>query len=799
MTSKINPAASSSTPASSALEDADALELQSPATVDEDASRALPFPKTPTASFAARTLAESTHQWRTKATHLRADAPNVLIIMLDDVGFAHANTVGGAIHTPTLSRIADTGVRYNAFHTTAISSATRASLLTGRNHHRVESGTITELASDFDGYTGEIPKTSATIPEVLKHYGYSTAAFGKWHNTPAQDVSAAGPFDRWPTGCGFDHFYGFMGAESSQYEPSLYRNTTPIERPDDPHYHLSEDLATQATAWLRQQHALAPEKPFLMYWAPGAVHGPHQVFSEWSDKYSGKFDAGWDVYREDAFKRQKELGWIPRDSKLTPRPDTMPAWNDLSDDEKRFQARLMEVYAGFLEHADTQAGKVVDELERLGLRDNTLIFYVLSDNGASSEGWSGTINEMLTLNGVPMPFAQQMKILEEQYGGLPALGGPKVANMYHAGWAWAGESPFQGTKLVAGYFGGTRVPMAISWPKGIKADAEVRGQFHHVNDIAPTIYDVIGITPPESVNGFSQDPLDGISLAYTFSDGKVATQKTHQYFEVFGSRGIYSEGWMASVFGPRVPWLPGAYAAYANWNPDQDVWALYKLDDDYSQSTDISRDYPQKLAELKEKFDGEARANHVYPIGAGLGPLLNPSARVGTKQTEWHFNADVTRLPEFCAPNLRARNNKVTVDVNVRANAGGVLYSLGAVAGGLVLYMDDGYLRYEYNFLGVARTKLSSLERVASGPHRFDLETIMSGPAPGAPATLVMSVDGVEVARKETPFTVPLAFSASETFNVGMDLGCPVTLDYRDRAPFKFNGQINDVHIVYKS
>ena len=757
----------------------------------------LPFPKTPTASVAGRTLAESTHQWRSKTSALRADAPNVLIIMLDDVGFAHADTVGGAIHTPTLSRIADTGVRYNAFHTTAISSATRASLLTGRNHHRVESGTITELASDFDGYTGEIPKTSATIPEVLKHYGYSTAAFGKWHNTPAQSVSAAGPFDRWPTGCGFDHFYGFMGAESSQYEPSLYLGTTPIERPNDPKYHLSEDLATQATSWLRQQRALAPDKPFLMYWAPGAVHGPHQVFGEWSDKYQGKFDAGWDVYREEAFKRQKALGWIPADSILTPRPDTMPAWDSLSADEKRFQARLMEVYAGFLEHADTQAGRVVDELERLGLRDNTLIFYVLSDNGASSEGWSGTINEMLTLNGVPMPFAQQMKILEEQYGGLPALGGPKVANMYHAGWAWAGESPFQGTKLVAGYFGGTRVPMAVSWPKGIKADAQVRGQFHHVNDIAPTIYDVIGITPPESVDGFEQDPLDGVSLTYTFSDAAAATQKTTQYFEVFGSRGIYSEGWMASVFGPRIPWLPGAYAAYANWKPEEDVWALYKLDGDYSQSTDVSADYPHKLRELKLKFDSEARANHVYPIGAGLGPLLNPAARVGTSQTEWHFNTDVTRLPEFCAPNLRARNNKVTVDVEVPDRAYGVLYALGAVAGGLVLYMDDGYLRYEYNFLGVLRSKLCSPERVTAGAHRFELETIMSGPMPGAPARLAMHIDEKEVAKGDTPFTVPLAFSASETFNVGIDLGCPVTLDYRERAPFKFNGQINDVHIVY--
>jgi arylsulfatase A-like enzyme len=798
MTREIKPAATNACAASSTSEPANPLEKQGEPS-GTNPSRHLPFPRTPTASIAARTLSESSHRWRSKATPLRADAPNVLIIMLDDVGFAHADTVGGAIHTPTLSRVADTGLRYNAFHTTAISSATRASLLTGRNHHRVESGTITELASDFDGYTGEIPKTSATIPEVLQHYGYSTAAFGKWHNTPAQDVSAAGPFDRWPTGCGFDHFYGFMGAESSQYEPSLYRNTSPIERPNDPKYHLSEDLANQATGWLRQQHALAPDKPFLMYWAPGAVHGPHQVFGEWSDKYKGKFDAGWDVYRQEAFRRQKALGWIPADSKLTPRPETLPAWESLSDDEKRFQARLMEVYAGFLEHADTQAGKVVDELERLGLRDNTLIFYVLSDNGASSEGWSGTINEMLTLNGVPMPFAQQMKILEEEYGGLPALGGPKVANMYHAGWAWAGESPFQGTKLVAGYFGGTRVPMAVSWPKGIKADTEVRGQFHHVNDIAPTIYDIIGIAPPESVNGLAQDPLDGVSLAYTFADGTADTQKTHQYFEVFGSRGIYSEGWMASVFGPRIPWLPGAYAAYANWNPDEDVWSLYKLDEDYSQSNDISRDYPQKLEELKQKFDSEARANHVYPVGAGLGPLLNPSARVGTSRTEWHFNTEITRLPEFCAPNLRARNNKVVVDVQIEAEGNGVLYSLGAVAGGLVLYMDDGYLRYEYNFLGVARTKLSSPERVAPGSHRFELETTMSGPAPGASATLVMSVDGVEAARATTPFTAPLAFSASETFNVGVDPGCPVTLDYRDRAPFRFDGQINDVHIVYVS
>ncbi|MGO4391312.1 arylsulfatase [Variovorax sp. M-6] len=757
----------------------------------------LPFASTPTASVAGRTLAQSTHQWRSRSSPLRSSAPNVVVIMLDDVGFAHADTVGGAIHTPTLSRIADTGLRYNAFHTTAICSATRASLLTGRNHHRVESGTITEFASDFDGYTGEIPKSAATIPEVLRHYGYNTAAFGKWHNTPALQTSAAGPFDRWPTGCGFDHFYGFIAAETSQYQPSLYRNTTPIEAPNDPAYHLSEDLAAQAKRWLREQHALAPDKPFFMYWAPGAVHGPHQVFSEWSDKYKGRFDAGWDAYREQAFERQVAMGWIPADSKLTPRPDTLAAWDSLPAEERKYQARLMEVYAGFLEHADVQAGKVVDELERLGLRDNTLIFYVLSDNGASAEGAGGTINEILSISGVPIPFAQQMKILDEQYGGLPALGGPKIANMYHAGWAWAGESPFQGTKLVAGYFGGTRVPMAVSWPKGIQADAAVRGQFHHVNDIAPTIYELVGITPPASVNGVAQDPIDGLSLAYSFADGSASTRKAQQYFEIFGSRGIYADGWMASVFGPRLPWLSATAAAYANWNPDEDVWALYKLDGDYSQSTDLARQHPDKLAELQARFDEEARANNVYPIGAGLGPLLNPSARIGTSQTEWHFNADVTRLPEFCAPNLRARSNKVTVELTVPETGEGVLYALGGMAGGLVLYMDAGHLHFEYNCLSVMRTKLRSTARIEPGARRIELQTLMSGPAPGAPATFLMRVDGIEMARGTAPFTAPLCFTASETLDVGINLGSPVSLDYCDRAPFGFNGRIDDVHIVY--
>lgn len=756
----------------------------------------LPFPPEPSASTVGKTLLDSRHQWRKQPQHVPADAPNVLVIMLDDVGFAQADTFGGAVHTPTLTRIADSGIRYNAFHTTAISSATRAALLTGRNHHHVGAGTITELATDFDGYTGTIPKSTATVAEVLKQYGYSTAAFGKWHNTPPNETTTQGPFEHWPTGYGFEHFYGFLAAETSQYEPRLFNDTTPIEPPRDPKYHLSEDLAGQAVSWMRQHHAYAPDKPFFMYWAPGAIHAPHQIFKEWADKYKGKFDAGWDVYRQQAFGHQKAMGWIPADTQLTPRPATLPAWDSLTPEEKAFHAREMEVVAGFLEHADTQAGKVVDELEREGVRDNTLIFYVLSDNGASAEGIQGTINEMLTLNGVQIPVDQQIKILNQQYGGLAALGGPKLEEHYSAAWAWAGESPFQGTKLVAGYFGGTRTPLAVSWPRQIKPDATIRTQFHHVDDIVPTIYDVLGIAPPKSVNGVVQEPLDGVSMRYTFADAAAAPAKHEQYFEIFGSRAMYKDGWIASVFGPRTPWIAGL-AGLINWNPDNDQWALYELDGDYSQAVDVAAKYPEKLAELQTDFDTQAKANHVYPLGAGMLPLLRPSERIGSRQTAWHFGAETRRLPDFAAPRLGARSNRVVVEADVPAKANGVLYADGGMAGGVTLYFNQGTLCYEYNGAAVARTRLCSPKPLAAGLHRLEMDTAITAPKPGAPAELTLRVDGVEAAKATTPFTEALGFSASETFDVGMDLGSPVSLDYFERAPFSFNGEIHDVHVAY--
>lgn len=567
----------------------------------------LPFPPAASASIAGPTIQESTMRRRTEPTRLGPAAPNVLIVLLDDVGFGIPDTFGGEVRTPTLTRLRNAGIAYNAFHTTSICSPTRAALLTGRNHHRVGNGTIAERATDFEGYTGVIPKTSAAIAEVLHHYGYKSAAFGKWHNTPANQTTAMGPFDRWPTGHGFDYFYGFIAGETSQWEPRLYENTTPIEPPHRKGYHLTEDMVDQAISWLRKHQTFSPDRPFLMYWAPGAVHGPHHVSREWSDRYRGRFDDGWDRYRERTFRRQKELGWIPADAKLTPRPEALAAWDSIPNAERPFQRRLMEVFAGFVEHTDVQVGKLVDGLDELGLRQNTIIFYIWGDNGSSAEGQRGTVSELLAQNNIPNSVGQQLAALE-QLGGLDVLGGPNVDNMYHAGWAWAGGTPFRSTKLVAAHFGGTRNPMVIAWPAGIKPDRTPRTQFHHVNDIAPTLYEVIGIMAPDEVNGFKQDPIDGVSLAYTFADATAKGRKTTQYFENNASRGLYHDGWFACTFGPFVPWdTPGTAARLRDWDANQDEWQLYDLSKDFTQADDLAASEPVRLARMKDLFLAEAK------------------------------------------------------------------------------------------------------------------------------------------------------------------------------------------------
>jgi arylsulfatase A-like enzyme len=756
----------------------------------------LPFPPVPSASKAAPRLQDSVHKRRAQPDHLKPGAPNVLIILLDDVGFGQASTFGGEINTPTLSKLASQGISYNTFHTTSICSPTRAALLTGRNHQRVGNGTIAERAVDWDGYTGVIPKTSATMPEVLRYYGYNTAAIGKWHNTPADQTTAMGPFDRWPTGHGFDYFYGFIAGETSQWEPRLVENTNQIEPPHSQKYHLSEDLAQHGIDWLRRHQAFTPDKPFFLYWAPGAGHGPHQIFKEWADKYKGKFDDGWDAYRDRVFARQKQLGWIPADTKLTPRADNMPSWDSIPEAQRPFQRRLMEIFAGFVEHVDAQAGRVVDELDRLGIRDNTIVIYIFGDNGASAEGQNGTISELLAQNGIPNTVEQQIEALD-RIGGLDALGGPKTDSMYHAGWAWAGDTPFQYTKLIASHFGGTRNPMVISWPKGIKHDGIPRAQFHHVNDIAPTIYEIVGIKPPKVVDGFTQDPIDGVSLAYTFADAKAPTRKHVQYFDNNGSRAIYQDGWIAATFGPLVPWLPGA-PGLAEWDSAKDRWELYNITRDFSEADDLAAKDPKRLAQLQKTFDTQARANQVYPLGAGIWLRLHPEDRIKTPYTSWNFDSTTTRMPEFTAPGLGRESNVVTIDTEIGENASGVLYALGGAGGGLTLYMDKGTLVYEYNMMIIERYIARSSAKLPAGKRRIMVTTTLQSQQPLSAADVVLTVDGQEVARTTVKRTVPGAFSASETFDVGVDLGSPVSIDYFDRAPFRFDGKIEKVAVQMK-
>ena len=758
----------------------------------------LPFPPQPSGSIAGRTMQESIYSPKPAPRYLPEDAPNILIVLIDDAGPGMPDVFGGEVHTPTLERVFNDGIGYNRFHTTAMCSPTRASLLTGRNQHRVGFGQIAEFANDWDGYSGRIPRSSALQAEVLKDYGYTTAAFGKWHNTPADETTVAGPFENWPSELGFEYFYGFLGGEASQYEPNLVLNTTSVLPPKTPEegYHLSEDLADNAISWLRNHKAIQPDKPFYMYWATGAIHGPHQVHKEWADKYKGKFDDGWDAYRERVFKRAKEKGWIPANAQLTPRHEKMPSWDSIPEDEKPFQRRLMEVCAGFAEHADAQAGRLIDEVEKLGYGDNTLIFYIWGDNGSSSEGQVGTISELLAQNGIPSTIQQHIEALEE-LGGLDVLGSPLTDNMYHGGWAWAGSAPYQGVKLLASHFGGTRNPMAVRWPAKIKPDATPRPQFHHCNDVVPTIYEILGITPPREVYGVMQDPIDGVSMAYSFDNPQAEGRLRTQYFEVNGSRAIYHNGWMASAFGPRIPWVPGLDPSILTWTPDKDTWELYNLEEDWTQANDLAAQMPEKLDQMKQIFLIEAAKNKVLPIGGGLFIGLNPQYRISPPNTEWTFPGDFVRMPEFTAPALGNRNNLVTIDADIPADANGVLYKLGANSGGLTLFVEDGILCYEYNLFIIQRTKIRASEKLPTGRVKIEVETSYIELKAAGPLKVTLKVNGQVVAEGTVPVSAPVLFTANDCLDIGQALGSPVSLDYREKAPFKFNGTIEQVHVKY--
>ena len=757
-----------------------------------NAQDVLPFPTPPMGGKVGATMQESVHKWRTQPKRLPEDAPNILIVMLDDAGFGQPDTFGGEIHTPTMSRLAKAGISYNAFHTTAMCSPTRAALMTGRNHNRVGFGQIAEFANDWDGYTGVIPKSSATIAEVLGYYGYATAAFGKDHNTPV-DQLANGPYDRTPTGRGFDYFYGFIAGETSQWEPALWENINPISPPhvkDHEDYHLTEDMADKAITWMNRHLAVNPDRPFLMWWTPGAVHGPHHVANTWADKYQDKFSDGWDAYQKRVFERQKAMGWIPADTKLAPRPEGMPAWEDLSEKERAFQARLMEVFAGFLEHTDVQVGKLIDELEARGIRDNTMVIYILSDNGASAEGMNGSIAELNAQNGIPTTVAEHMEVLEG-LGGLDAIGGPKTDNMYHSAWAWAGDSPFRYTKLIAADWGGTRTPMVISWPARIKPDKTPRPQFTHVNDVVPTLYEILGIKPPKVVDGHEQDPIDGVSFAYTFDSATAPEQKTTQYFDIMGSRGIYHKGWMASTFGPRTPW-EAEVPDISNWDPMQDQWELFNTRRDFSLMHDLAAEEPEKLEDLKSLFMRVAEENKVLPIGGGLLGPLNPQEMKRSTNTEWTLFEGMTRIPESQAPNVRNGNVRAEIEAEVPENANGVIFALGGYAGGVSLYALDGELYYEYSALLLKRDKIK-VGKLPTGEVKIDLE--MRTPLErAAPAEVTFWINGKEAATGTVQRTVPGTFTASETFDVGMDTCSPVADGYFDEAPFKFEGKLKQIY-----
>ncbi|MCX7547751.1 arylsulfatase [Xanthomarina sp. F1114] len=762
------------------------------------AQQILPFPPEPSGSQAGLTMETSTYKKREEAKHLPDNAPNILIILIDDIGPGSASTYGGEINTPNLTRVADLGVSYNRFHSTAMCSPTRAALLTGRNHTGVGNGQIAALANDFDGFSGVIPKSAATVAEVLKAYGYNTSAFGKWHNTPEDQITNKGPFDYWPTGYGFENFYGFLAGEASQYEPTLVHNTTYVTEEREEGYHLSEDLADKTIKWLQEQKTYAPEKPFFVYWAPGAAHGPHHVPKEWADKYKGKFDDGWDKYRERVFKRQKDMGWIPQNTQLTPRPETMASWASIPENEKPFQRRLMEVWAGFAEHADYHAGRVIDEIERMGELDNTLIFYIWGDNGSSSEGLNGTISEQLAQNAIPTKISQHIEALNE-LGGLDVLGTNKVDNMFHAGWAWAGSTPYKGTKLVGGYFGGTRQPMAVSWPKGIKHDGKPRAQFHHVIDVTPTIYEILNIQEPEVVNGFEQDDMDGVSMVYSLNNPDAKGTHKTQFFDIMASRGIYSDGWMASTMGLRKPWIGGAPEGAKTWSPMNDTWELYNLDEDWSQANDLAAKYPKKLEEMKMLFISESTKYKNLPIGGGLWAtaFFHPEDAPASPLTKWTFDVPLTRMPESAAPKLGKMSSLVKMEIkDAPENAEGVLYALAGFAGGVACFVQDGYINYEFNLFEIERTKIRSSEKLPKGKSTVEVESKLVDKIGGA-MDVSIKINGKVVGTKRVPRAMSLHFTSNATFDIGTDLDSPVCLEYFDQAPFPFNGKIGKTEIEY--
>jgi arylsulfatase len=715
-------------------------------------------------------------------------APNVVIVLIDDIGFGHSSAFGGPIHMPTLERMASEGLRYNRFHTTALCSPTRTALLTGRNHHVNNAGAIMELATGFEGNTGIRPLSVTPLAQILRLNGYSTAAFGKYHETPPWEVSTSGPYDRWPTGSGFDKFYGFIGGETNQWAPAIYDGTVRVEHKPTPGYHFTVDMTDQAIKWVSAQQALTPDKPFYMYFATGATHAPHHVPKEWIEKYKGQFSGGWDKLREETFARQKEMGVIPADAKLTPRPAEIPAWDDMSADQKRLFERQMETFAGFAEQTDHEVGRLVDQLEAIGELDNTIFFYIVGDNGSSAEGGpEGTYNEMMALNGIVGKADQMMSHIDD-------WGGPTTFPHFAIGWAWAGDTPFQWTKQIASHFGGTRNGMVLRWPNGIKAKGEFRSQFSHVIDVAPTVLEATKIPEPKMVNGVEQYPMDGVSMLYTVDDAKAAERHTTQYFEMFGNRAIYHDGWVAAT-RHSIPWLNVPLPPLKD-----DVWELYNVNEDFSEANNLAAQNPAKLKELQDLFMKEAERNYVLPIDDRRVERFNPAIAgrpdlLGGRKTLTVYEG-MTGMMENAFINVKGVHHSITAEVVVPdAKTEGVIIAQAGYFGGWALYMKDGKVHHEYNFFGLDHTNIASKSALAPGKHTIGYEFIPDEAKPGTGGKSILSIDGQQVAEGHIPKTQPFAFSGDEGADVGMDGETIVSNDYK-QGDNTFTGKIVKVTVA---
>ena len=718
-------------------------------------------------------------------------APNVLIVLIDDCGFGASSAFGGPVQTPTFERLAGQGLRYTRFHTTALCSPTRAALLSGRNHHSVGMGGITEIATSAPGYSSLRPDDCAPLAETLKLNGYCTAQFGKCHEVPVWQTSPMGPFDNWPGGGGgFEYFYGFLGGETNQYAPALYENQTPVEpdRTPEEGYHLTEDMTDRAISWVRQQKALMPDKPFFAYFAPGATHAPHHVPVEWSDKYRGRFDHGWDALREETFARQKELGVVPESAELTARHDEIPAWDETPEDLRPVMARQMEVYAGFLEHTDHHVGRLVDALAELEILDDTLVYVIIGDNGASAEGdLYGSFNELLVLNG-----ASALQTTEFMASRMDDFGTPAAYNHYAVGWAHAMNTPYQWTKQVASHWGGTRNGTIVHWPSGIEAKGEVRNQFHHVIDVAPTVMEAAGLTEPTFVHGIQQRPYEGVSMSHTFEDADGAEHHETQYFEMFVNRGIYHQGWTA-VTRHSTPWVVSATLP----SYDEDRWELYGPDD-WTQAHDLAAENPGKLAHLQQKFLLEASKYKVFPLDDRRIERFNPG--LAGRPTLIRGNSQVLfggmgRLTENVVLNVKNKSHAVTADVTVpEGGANGVIVAQGGAFGGWCIYLHEGRASYCYNLFGIQRFYVHADQTVPSGDHQVRLEFGYDGGGLGKGGTADLYVDGTQVASGRVEGTVPMLFSGDETLDVGSDSGTPVSDEYGSRDSV-FTGRIHRVQI----